>query len=272
MENITQNFSSSPEKKKLVTAVFVSFVCLSVFLAVEALSAIKEFSYIGRGVYASNVITVMGKGEALAIPDIATFSFSVVETGKTVGDAQDKSAKKINSIIDTLKQSGIDEKDIKTTNYSSYPKYEWKESLCPAGSYCPPSKQVLVGYEVTQSVTVKVRKTADAGAILTKVGGLNVSNISGLDFVVDDIDTVQAEARDKAITDAKEKAKVLAKSLGIRLKRIVNFYEGNIGDAPVMYSMEAKSSRMGSDVATPPQLPTGENTITSNVSITYEVE
>ena len=138
---------------------------------------------------------------------------------------------------------------------------------------CPPSKQVLTGYEVSQTITVKVRKTADAGGILTKVGGLGVSNISGLNFVVDDIDTVQAQARDKAIADAKDKADKLEKSLGVKFVRIINFYEGGnygvVGMGGDMMSAKAVSFE-SAQVA--PQLPVGENKVTSQVSITYEIQ
>jgi uncharacterized protein len=271
---------SDVQKKRLFNALLAVVVFLAVFLAIKSLSELKESAYIGKGVYPANVISVSGEGEVLTVPDVASFSFSVVEEGKTVGDAQDKSSKKINAIIDAVKAMGVEEKDIKTISYNSYPKYEYSNSVCPASRdasvvvYCPPGKQVLTGYEVSQSILIKVRKTDEAGEVLTKVGGLGASNISGLDFVIDDLDAAQAEARDKAIQDAKAKAKVLAKSLGVRLVKIVSFSEG--GNYPIMYGMggiEAKTMSMDAvAMPTPPQLPTGENKTISNVTITYEVE
>ncbi len=271
---------SDVQKKRLFNGVLAVVILLAVFLAIKSLSELKESSYIGKGVYPANVISVSGTGEVLTVPDVASFSFSVTEEGKTAGDAQSKATQKMNAIIDAVKAMGIDEKDIKTISYNSYPKYEYSSSVCPAYStreggapvYCPPGKQVLTGYEVSQSILVKVRETDKAGEVLTKVGGLGASNISGLDFVVDDLDAVQAEARDKAIADAKEKAKVLAKSLGVKLVRIVSFNEG--GNYPIMYGMGGMEKSMAMDAtmsSVPPQLPTGENKTVSNVTITYEV-
>jgi uncharacterized protein YggE len=261
------------QKKRLYNAVLVVVVLLGVFLAVKSLNALKEASYIGKGVYPSNVISVTGTGEVLTVPDIASFSFSVVEQGKTVKEAQDKATKKINSIIDAVKGMDVAEKDIKTIGYNSYPKYEYTNSYCTNG-YCPPSRENLVGYEVSQSIEVKVRKTDTAGDVLTAVGGLGAGNISGLNFVVDDLEKAKAEARDLAVADAKEKAKVLAKSLGIKLDSIVNFYES--GDyPPIIYGMggEMKAQSVSMDAANfAPQVPTGENKIISNVTITYEVK
>jgi len=260
------------QKKRLFNSVITAVILLSVFLGVKTLNSLKESSYIGRGTYAANVITVSGTGEVLAVPDIGSFSFSVVEDGKTVSEAQGKATKKVNTIIDALKAQGIAEKDIKTDSYNSYPRYDYTSQPMCANGYCPPTKQVLSGYEVSQTVSVKIRKTADAGAVLTKVGDLGASNLSGLNFVVDDMTSVQAEARDKAIADAKEKAKVLAKSLGVSLNKIVNFSEGGV--SPIYYAMDSKamSGSVSVQSAMPPQLPTGENKVTSNVSITYEIK
>ena len=227
----------------------------------------------------------------------------MVEQGKTVAEAQDKASKKGNDIIAALKALGIAEVDIKTTDYSSYPTYQWQNAVCvqsvdvpvssvsagsvggsgvsgmmisnptPAPIYCPPGKQTLTGYEVNQTVTVKVRKTADAGTALTKVGSLGAANISGLSFVVDNLDAVQAEARDKAIQDAKAKATVLAKSLGVKMTKIINFYENN-NQPYYAYGMGGGDmiNSKSNVAALPPELPVGQNKITSNVTITYELQ
>ncbi|TSC69968.1 MAG: hypothetical protein CEO12_630 [Parcubacteria group bacterium Gr01-1014_46] len=261
------------QKRRFFNGVFAVIVLLAVFLGIQSLNSFKESSYIGKGAYAVNTITVSGKGEVFAIPDTGSFSFSVVEEGKSVKEAQDKASKKMNAILDAVKSMGVEEKDIKTIGYSSYPKYDYDQGRVCTTMYCPPGKQVLIGYEVSQNISIKVRNTDQAGDVLTKVGGLGASNISGLNFVVDDEEKVQAEARNKAIADAKAKAKVLADSLGVDLVAIVNFSES--GNYPIPYyggMVAEKVMGMGSDSAVPPQLPVGENEIVSNVSITYEIK
>ncbi len=261
------------EKKRIFNVVFFALVFLAAFLAVKSLNALKETSSIGRGVYPSNVISVTGTGEVVTVPDTGSFTFSVVEEAKSVKDAQDKASKKINSVIDSIKSAGVEEKDIKTLSYNFYPKYEYSRAELCTNGYCPPGKQVLTGYEVSQTVSIKIRNTAEAGSLLTQVGSLGVSNVSGLDFVVDDMDAINAEARDEAIKDAKEKAEKLSKSLGVKLKKIVNFYESG-NQPPILYGMGGMMEKtMSADAAiTVPQVPTGENKVISNVTITYEVE
>jgi uncharacterized protein YggE len=250
---------------------------LIVYVGILALNTLKENKYIGRGTYPGNVIAVNGKGEVKAVPDVATFSFSVTEEAKTVADAQDKEAKKMNQIIPALKAMGIEEKDIKTEGYNTYPKYDYSTTICPMSSSeisypCRTGKQTLTGYEVSQTVTVKIRNTEKSGEALTKVGSLGATNISGIQFVVDDMEKIQREARDKAIEDAKLQAKELSEKLGVKLVKVVNFYEG--GNSPMYYAMDSKMGMgMGAESASvAPALPVGENQYVSNVTITYEVE
>ncbi|HEY0220727.1 MAG TPA: SIMPL domain-containing protein [Candidatus Paceibacterota bacterium] len=265
------------QKSRIFNVIFLTILLLAVFLGVKVLNGLKENKYIGSGVYPSNVIAVSGSGEVFAVPDTASFSFSVVEEGKTVKEAQDKATKKMNSVLDAIKGMGIEEKDIKTVGYNSYPKYDYTVSTaCAPYGYCPPGKQVITGYEVSQSVSVKIRDTEKAGDVLTKAGSFSVSNMSNLDFVIDDMDKINDEAREKAIEDAKEKAKVLSKSLGVRLKKIVSFNEGGGYPSPIYYARDMSKDAYGmggteaAQVA--PSLPVGENKYISSVTITYEVE
>jgi uncharacterized protein YggE len=213
-----------------------------------------------------------------AVPDVAEFSFSVTEENMAVGKAQENATKKMNAILDSLKKGGVEEKDIKTIGYNVNPRYEWetKQQICPAGAYCPPvnnGERVLKGYEVSQTVSVKVRDTAKAGELLASVGSLGAQNVSGLNFTFDDEDKVIADARKEAIEDARAKAKELARTLGVNLVRVVNFQEG-YGGGPTYYKgveMMAADGRGGAVANVAPEIPAGENKVTSNVTITYEI-
>lgn len=248
---------------------------LFVFALLLSIKSIKELRYVGTNPANTSTINVDGTGHAIAVPDIATFSFSVSETGKTVAEAQTKATDRINSALKTIRGQGVADKDISTQSYNINPHYEYQRAVCPATSpeisYCPGSKSVLTGYDVSQSIEIKVRDISKAGAILASIGSLGVQNVSGLNFSVDEPAKVQAEARNKAITDAKSKADVLAKQLGVSLVRVVSFSENSGGYPRPMYSMEKV---MGAGVSAPaaPEIPAGEQKVTSNVSITYEIQ
>ena len=261
------------KNNKVVSASLVLIICLSLLTVVKIGTEIKSLRFIGGGVAPSNTITFDGIGEINAVPDIARINLSVREEEKTVKEAQDKVSIKISKALKLIKDSGVSEKDIKTEIYNSYPKYDFKyddNNTCGANT-CPPrpARQVLIGYEVSQNITVTVRKIDETGTILDKLASVEVSDISGPSFDIDKKDELKAKARKIAISEAKNKAQLLAKDLGVDLVRIVNFSEG--GNYPVFSRADLKVASFEGAAAPAPELPVGENKITSNVSITYEI-
>ena len=255
-----------PTGEKLRKALLGMIVVLAVFLAAQAVSTVVSMRYAGAGVVSINV---QGHGEAVAVPDIATFTYSVVSEKASVSDAQADAATKSNAAIAYLKGAGVAEVDIKTTDYSVSPQYDYVAQVCQPGVYCQGSKQVLRGYQVRQSTAVKVRDTKKAGDLLAGVGSKGATEVSGLTFTFDDPQKIASEAREKAIVDAKARGEVLAKQLGVSLVRVVSFNE-NGGGQPmsVAYGM-AQDSMMAKAAA--PEIAVGQNKVTSDVTITYEI-
>lgn len=252
-----------------------AFLALMLFLLAATASSLRSMHYIGAGIEPTNTISVSGEGEVFAIPDIAEFTFSVSETAKDVQTAQTNATKKTNASIAYIKEQGIEEKDIKTIDYSVNPHYEWQQGACPVssgGQYipCPPGKQILTGYDVSQTIQVKVRDTKKAGDVLAGVGSRGATNVSGLNFTVEDQKKLEEEARGKAIAEARDRAEALAKDLHVDLVRVVSFNEGGGG---LYYAKAMMSAEMARDtVAAPaPEIPVGQNKITSNVTVVYEI-
>lgn len=261
-------------KTKLFQALTILALLGAVLAGAMIISEVKGYRFIGGGVSASNTISVSGSGEVFAAPDIANISFTVREEAKKVSDAQDKVSAKVKAALAVVRKSGVADKDIKTQNYSSYPKYEWQEGTpyC-AGANCPtyrPGKQVIVGYEVSQTVDIKVRNLESVNGLVDGLAGAGVTEMQGPNFAIDQEDALQAEARKQAIDKAKAKAEVLARDLGVSLVRVVSFSEGN--NYPIYARTMAAGMALDSAKAVPaPELPQGQNQITSNVTITYEI-
>lgn len=259
---------------KVARALAALFVVLSVFLVIKGFQAIKEYRFVGSGTTATNVISVSGEGETFAVPDIALVTFTVSKDAKSMEEAQKTITETAKKAIAYLTEQGIAEKDIKTENYNTYPQYEWQRATVACITYpCPQpdGKNVLIGYSATQTVSVKIRKTDQAGTIVTGLGAIGVSNITGPNFTIDNDDAIKAEARTQAIADAKQKAEVLAKQLGVKLVRIVNFTENGNNPYPMYSSKADMVMSVGGGAPEAAPLPTGENKYTSNVTITYEI-
>lgn len=217
-------------------------------------------------------ISVAGEGEVLAVPDIGQFSFSVSAEGAEASVAQEASGKKINDILAYLRTEGVADKDIKVEYYNLNPRYRYEEKVCAYGAYCPPGEQIPDGFEVAESVSVKVRDTKKAPALITGVGERGATNISNLNFTVDDMEALRDEARVKAIADAEAKAKVLAEQLGVRMVKFVSYYEDG-GYVEPMYSAKVMNMDSAEEASFGgAELPVGEESTKVRVTVTYSVE
>jgi len=243
---------------------------LIAFLAVLTIKELKSIAYVGHDISVTDTVSVTGTGDATAVPDVATFSFGVTATAATVADAQTQATAKINSALKAVRDGGVADKDIQTQSYNINPHYEYSSSICTPNG-CPPSKQTLTGYDVSEDIQVKVRDLTKAGTLFAAVGSAGVTDVNGLSFSVDKPDSVQAQARSAAIANAQSKANELAKELGVKLVRIVSFDESGNNPGPIMFNTKVMSAGMAVPAAAP-EIPTGQQKITSNVTITYEIE
>lgn len=263
--------STSLWQKKHIQFLIALALIAGVFaLTAFGLSALKQAKYWMNGPVTVNVV---GEGEIKAVPDIGTFTFGVRGEGADATTAQNMSAEDINTISDFLRDSGVEDKDIETSNYNLNPKYRWEQRVCLPGTFCGGGEQIADGFEVYQTITVKVRNLDQSGALISGVGERGATDISGLSFTIDDTDVLKDQARKEAIEDARAKAKLLADQLGVRLGKMVSYYEDEGGYMPMMYDSYSKEMGMGGDtMSIEPAMPVGEESVKVKVNITYEVK
>ncbi len=250
------------------TLISLLIICGIVALGAYAYYTIKQAK---QGMMGPTTISMTGEGEVFAKPDVGQFTFNVRAEGENATEAQNKSAEAINRILGYLKEQGIEEKDIKTQGYNLTPKYTWETRPCPMNSFCPPGEQVADGFEVSQSVSVKVRDLEKAGSLIAGAGERGATDLSGLTFTIDDETVLKAEARAKAIAQAKEKAAQTARDLDVRLVRMVSYYEQENAMPMPYYGGAMMETAVAKDAMVAPSLPAGENTVTSRVTIVYEI-
>lgn len=258
MENMTDErlVKAKAIKMKLMA---LALLALTVWLGFKARNEARMYDYIGVPLE-RNVITVDGTGKVVGIPDIANVDLGTTVEKPTVGAAQAENTKTMNALIAKLKDMGVDQKDIQTTAYNVYPQYDYNDG-----------KQRLRGYTVSQNVHVKVRDLAKVGDILGTAGTLGANQIGGIAFSVDDPEALKAEARVKALENAKAKAEALADVAGVKLHRVVSFSESYGGGVPQpMYYAKDAVGMGGAEAA--PSVEAGSNDISVNVSITYEIQ
>jgi uncharacterized protein YggE len=222
-----------------------------------------------------STITVNGKGEIQATPNISKFSATVEETAKDQKTALDQTSSKVNAIIAALKGLGIEDRDIKTEYTNINPNYEY-QSADRGGAeimiYPPvPGKQVITGYVSAHTLSVKVRNLEKVSDVQKVFADNKIQNVSGPELSIDEPEKLQLDARAKAIDDAKSQAEILAKQLHVRLGNIVSFSDTNNGAYPMYMSARAEMAMDKAASAPEANIAPGEQTISSNVSITYKI-
>ena len=255
------------------------------FLLVLSILAITTAVFVTKGnqSYDENTISVTGNGEVDSVPDIATFSFTVQETSETIKEAQNVISEKIEIILNGLSDADIKEKDIKTQSYTMHPKYEWvkvaqnQQEIAPDGTIYYPGndrQQVQVGFDVSQNVNVKLRDFDKVGEVLELFADAGVENLYGPNFQIENPDELQDKARALAIDEAKAKAKQLAQDLGVRLGKVISFNEGGNGGyyPEPYYAKNLAIADFAESVEYSPELPVGENTVSSTVTIIYKIK
>jgi len=221
--------------------------------------------------------SVSGEGKITAIPDIAAFSFQVITEGGTdVAGLQAKNSAATNEAISFIKEKGVDEKDIKTEYYNVNPRYEtYNCSPIPYGlssaiQPCPPA--AIVGYTVTQSVSVKIRDFAKIGDIMGGVVDKGANQVGSLSFTIDDPSGVYDEARAEAISRAREKAESIADAGGFSVGRLLNIQEGSAYPIYNYSRMESLDMKAGDAASAAPAIQPGSQDISVTVTMQYEIK
>lgn len=256
---------SNLNKQLISWLVSIFLIILSIFLLVGINQKLNTAT-------TTNTVSFDGEGKVLAKPDIAVINLSIVTQAASSKDAQGANSRKSKTVVDFLKKNGVVEKDIKTTGYNIYPQYVYPRPVPLGATYPIPadgSGPKISGYQVVESLEVKVRDLEKASDILDGVVAAGANQVGSLKFEIDNPEKLKAQARQMAINDAKKKADELKSQLGIRLGRIINFTEGFSG-YPQPLILEAQSAKGGAGGG--PEVPSGENEITVDVTITYQIK
>ncbi len=220
-------------------------------------------------------ISVTGEGKAYAKPDVAVMSFGVTTQAVKSQDAVNQNNEKMNAVITAIKSLGVEEKDIRTTLYQLNPTYG-SDQVYPSYPYPYPDRgDQITGYSLQQQVEVKMRNFEKVNEIIDAVTAKGANVAGSLQFTIDDPETARAEARAKAIEQAKQKAESLFAASGLKMGKLVNVYEGGFGGCGYGGCPMPAYGLGGAimDKATvAPEIQPGQSEIITSVTLTYWVK
>lgn len=244
----------------------LSLLTGTLLLALLALATVVTVNQVRTGLAfepsaEGNQITVDGTGTVDVTPDIATLYVTVETEDETSDAAKSVNADTMNDVVERMKMAGVEDKDLQTERVSVYEQESYNVET---------EEYEKNGWIASSSVTVTVRDTSQTELLLDLATDAGATHTTGPNFRIDDTSKYTHDARQKAIEEAKEKAEVIADSLGLTVGKIVDYYEYESGDSyyPMAYDAMEERAMGGSTL----DLQEGSEEVSMNVSITFKLK
>jgi hypothetical protein len=224
-----------------------------------ALAAAAPANAAPEGHGSMRTIVVSGLGEASAAPAMAYLSIGVEAEGATAAEALRKNSEKMEATLKSLRDAGVDKKDIQTSGLSVGAKYDYSRENQPPR---------IIGYQATNTVQVKLRNLERAGAIIDRAVGVGANRLDSISFGFSNPKPLLNDARRAAVADARERAGLYAEAAGVKLGPVIQISDSFSmppGPVPVMARAEAMDMK-----AVP--IAAGESTLSASVTVIYGIE
>ncbi|HLF25473.1 MAG TPA: SIMPL domain-containing protein [Anaerolineae bacterium] len=244
----------------VVGGLTVIAIIAAIIVSAIPTAAARPTSQVSAGAPARSV-TVVGSGSASAAPNLATAQIGVDTQAASPEEATSQNETQMQAVLAALQEAGIAEEDIQTAYYNLYAEQRYEPgSGAPTGEFT---------YRVSNSVSVKLRDLDQVGAILSDAVTAGANNISGVFFSIEDTTALQAEAREKAIADARTRAQSLAQLSGVELGEIVVVSEVITGGpGPIIYDRGAAGLGGGGGAPIQP----GQLEVSMQVQVSFAIE
>ncbi|HEX8938135.1 MAG TPA: SIMPL domain-containing protein [Sphingomicrobium sp.] len=233
-------------------------VALMLILMTLPSAAAAEQSTITQTI-AGTRLDINATGEVTRVPDVAVISAGVVTRSASATGALQDNANRMQRVLSALKRAAVDGRDIQTSNVSLNPEYRYQENQAPQ----------LVGYTASNNVTIRFRDIRNSGKILDSLVGEGANQINGPMLTIDKPEAALDEARAKAIAAGRARADLYARSLGLRVVRVVSVNE-NGGNYPVPPPVPIYARAEMAQAKT--SIEPGEQKLQVNLTMTFELQ
>jgi uncharacterized protein YggE len=204
-------------------------------------------------------LDVTATGEVTRVPDIAIISTGVVTRSATAGGAISQASARMARVRAALKGAGVEDRDIQTSNISLNPDYRYENNQPPK----------LAGYQASNNLTVRFRDIANAGKIIDALVAEGANQINGPTMTIDKPEGALDEARARAVASGRARAELYARSLGLRVVRVVSVGESGTSypvPPPMPMMMEARAQAASS------KIDPGEQKLQVSLAMTFELQ
>jgi uncharacterized protein YggE len=217
-------------------------------------------------------INVNGQGIAYGSPDVADVDIGVQVPAPTVAEAREKAAVAMDAVIKSVKGNGVADADVRTSQFSVDPQYSYPPGTNPYQG----GSQTITGYQVTNVVTVRIRKLDTVAKIVDEASaaGGNSTVVRRMAYGILDQKKLQTQARDLAVKEAKARADELASLNGVKAGKALQINESTsaLPPQPYYYSGAAPVVTAPRTGDTSTSIESGQLSVVVRVTINYEIE
>ena len=235
-----------------------AFAPVSAFFAAALMGALTPAS--AQGAQDMNrTIIVTGTGEASAAPDMAILNLGVGADGATAAEALKNNSAQMEATIKSLRDAGVQKKDIQTSGLNIGPRYDYSRDKSPPR---------ITGYQATNMISVNLRDLDKAGAIIDKAVGVGANRLNSLSFDFADPKPMKDAARKAAVADARARAELYADAAGVKLGRVLQ-----ISDEFTTHPGPLPTVRLAmAEAAGAAPVERGQSTLSASVTIIFAIE
>jgi len=207
-----------------------------------------------------STITVSGEAKVVAAPDMATLSLGAMGTGQDALTAMNATSAALEAVIARLQSSGIEDRDIQTSSLQLNRKARWDREK---------DQEIFQGFEASNMLTIRVRDLSSLSAVLGAVLSDGANNLSGLTWGIQDTQTLEDEARRRAVKDAMAKAALYADAAGVELGDVMSIRD--TAD-PIVRPSLGRAAPMMAEMASDVPVAAGEIEASANVTMVFEID
>src|SRR6185437_2979692 len=209
-------------------------------------------------------LTISETGTVTQAPDTAFVTFGLGSPGKVLAEAQRRNSAVMGNVIDRLRELQIDKDRIQTSSFTVSPHYRPQPKR---SADAPPASPEIVGYVVSNMVTVEIRTLDKVGTVIEEVLKVGANSFHGLHWGLRDEQPVRLSALKQAAAKAREKAAVLSEALQVKLVRVVSVNEGGHVVRPAAPMARMAMEAGAGEVPISP----GEMKVEASVTLVYEI-
>jgi len=251
-------------KNMFAVAGIIFLISATIFVIFLTRNELLKTSFIGLDTENLPTLRLQGEGVVYVSPDKAEVVFSVITESEDSEEALRENNRKMNDVIEYLKNEEVGDENIRTGDVSIVPMEDWREDLQTGRRI-----REIYAYRARNIIEVQLKDLERAGEIISGAVAAGVNEVSRFNLVVSDEEAYKKEAREKAIKEAREKGEEIASALGVRLKRIISFSEDRYY-YPMMRA-EMDMVEIMEEVPSEAPIEPGENEIKVNVTVEYEI-